>query len=111
MRIYQKMEFTGRSGRLHRELVKYVKTGEFRPPRRGEHYLSGALPTVYKAPNDLSIAFNIMEPYSKSRVENKILGLQQELCSTCNEYVQSRGFDRSMLLEALEGLTKEIEKL
>ena len=39
---------------------RYVKTGEVRCPKKGELYLSGALPTAYKAPNDLSTKFNIM---------------------------------------------------
>lgn len=38
-----------------------IKTGEFRPPKKGEYYLSGAFPVAYKAPNDLSIAYYIME--------------------------------------------------
>lgn len=37
-----------------------VKTEEFRPPRKGEYYLSGAPPMAYKAPNDLSDSFRIM---------------------------------------------------
>ena len=28
-------------------------TGEKRPPRKGEYYISGAIPQVYRAPNDL----------------------------------------------------------
>lgn len=38
----------------------YIKTGEFREPRAGEYYLSGAIPAVYTAPNDLSTKFHIM---------------------------------------------------
>ena len=38
----------------------FVKTGEFRPPLKGEFYLSGAIPEVYLAPNNLSMSFNIM---------------------------------------------------
>ncbi len=36
-------------------------TGEFRAPKRGEFYLSGAIPEAYEAPNDLSQEFYIME--------------------------------------------------
>ena len=32
---------------------RYKASGEFRPPRKGEHYLSGAIITAYRAPNDL----------------------------------------------------------
>ena len=37
-----------------------VKTHEFRCPKKNEWYLSGALPTAYRAPNDLSQAYGIM---------------------------------------------------
>lgn len=36
-------------------------TGEFRPPRQGEHYLSGAIVCAYRAPNDLSTPYWIAE--------------------------------------------------
>jgi hypothetical protein len=32
----------------------YRATGEFRPPKKGEFYLSGAIITAYQAPNDLT---------------------------------------------------------
>jgi hypothetical protein len=38
-----------------------VATGEFRPPRQGEWYLSGAIPAAYRAPNDLSTPYWIAE--------------------------------------------------
>ena len=34
-------------------------TGEFRPPRRGEWFLSGAIVEGYQAPNDLSMSYHI----------------------------------------------------
>jgi len=33
-----------------------------RRPRRGEHYISGAIPYAYKAPNDLSDEFIVVRP-------------------------------------------------
>lgn len=33
-----------------------------RPPRKGEWYLSGAIPMAYKAPNDLSTSFIVVRP-------------------------------------------------
>lgn len=36
-----------------------VPTGEKRPPRRGEWYLSGAIVQAYRAPNDLSTPFHL----------------------------------------------------
>lgn len=37
-----------------------VLTGEFRAPKAGEWYLSGAIPEGYRAPNDLTQAFYIL---------------------------------------------------
>lgn len=37
--------------------VKFKATGEFRAPRKGEHYLSGAIIFAYRAPNDLSTPY------------------------------------------------------
>lgn len=42
--------------------ARYVRTGEFRPPRAGEWYLSGAHPEAWKAPNDLGQSFHILAP-------------------------------------------------
>jgi len=32
-----------------------------RPPRKGEFYLSGAIPAAYKAPNDLTSTYVVVE--------------------------------------------------
>lgn len=40
----------------------FVKSGEFRAPRKGEWYLSGAEPAAYLAPADLSTPYHIMRP-------------------------------------------------
>lgn len=37
--------------------VRFVATGEFRAPRKGEWYLSGAIIEAYRAPNDLSTLY------------------------------------------------------
>lgn len=44
-------------------------TGEFRPPKKGEWYLSGAIPTAYLASNDLTTSFNILKIVKVKRVE------------------------------------------
>ena len=44
-----------------------VLTGEFRSPKKGEWYLSGAIPTAYKAPNDLSTEFRICKLVAMNR--------------------------------------------
>ncbi len=36
-------------------------TGEKRPPKKGEWYLSGALIAAYRAPNDLTTSFHIAQ--------------------------------------------------
>lgn len=39
--------------------LKAVNTGVMRSPNKGEIYISGAIPTAYEAPNDLSMEFYI----------------------------------------------------
>lgn len=39
----------------------YAHVG-FRPPLKGEFYLSGAIVTGYRAPNDLSTAYHVVRP-------------------------------------------------
>lgn len=39
--------------------VRAITTGEKRPPKQGEYYLSGAIPMAYRAPNDLGSAYLI----------------------------------------------------
>lgn len=42
---------------------KFFRAGpEFRPPRKGEFYLSGAIPCAYRAPNDLLTSYRIAIP-------------------------------------------------
>jgi len=38
----------------------YVKTDEFRPPKAGEFFLSGAKPEVYRALYSLGTSYHIM---------------------------------------------------
>lgn len=55
-----------------REKLRCLR-GDFRPPRKGEYYLSGAIVAAYKAPNDLSTAFRIVRPmvsYNAFRGQN-----------------------------------------
>lgn len=41
------------------EKIGAVKIAEFRCPKRGEWFISGAIPQAYKAPNDLSTPYHI----------------------------------------------------
>lgn len=42
-------------------LLKGRKTGEWRPPKRGEYYVSGAIPECYRAVNDMTWNASIVE--------------------------------------------------
>lgn len=60
-------QLTGRDNLTQQEMKKYLMvlpiqgklTGEFRCPKKGDWYLSGAIPAVYRAPNDLSTKYHI----------------------------------------------------
>ena len=41
--------------------IKATSRGEFRPPKKGEWYLSGAIPEAYVARNDLSTPYHIVQ--------------------------------------------------
>jgi len=41
--------------------ARAINTHIRRPPKKGEWYLSGAIPAAYKAPNDLSTEYLIAE--------------------------------------------------
>jgi hypothetical protein len=49
--------------------TRYLATGEFRAPKRGEYYLSGAIITAYRAPNDLTQVFWIAKPIEGSLLD------------------------------------------
>ena len=55
MKIYK------RAGLLHHNEY-FVYSGQTRTPKKGEYYLSGAIPEVYLAPNDLNSIYHIMKP-------------------------------------------------
>ena len=45
--------------RLWRKNYRAISTGTIRPPKKGEYYLSGAIPEAYRAPNDLTVSHHI----------------------------------------------------
>lgn len=52
-------------------------TGEKRPPRKGEWYLSGAIIEAYRAPNDLTQSFHIAKLYhvkTTTSITTEVLG-------------------------------------
>lgn len=50
-----------------RKKKKAVTTGEFRPPRKGEWYISGAIPEAYDAKADLSCSYWIARLVENSK--------------------------------------------
>lgn len=42
--------------------TRFIKTGEFRAPKRGEWFLSGAKPAAWVAYSDMTTAYHIMQP-------------------------------------------------
>ena len=51
------------SGRIYGKdarKIQFKKTGEFRAPRKGEWYLSGAIPLAYFAPSDFDSVYYIL---------------------------------------------------
>ena len=42
--------------------VRFVRTGEYRNPLKGEFYLSGADPGAWAAYNDMSSPYHILRP-------------------------------------------------
>ena len=41
--------------------IKAIRTMDKRRPKKGEYYLSGAIVTAYRAPNDLETAYYIAQ--------------------------------------------------
>ena len=59
------------TGKFRNGFNLYQATGEFRPPKKGEHYLSGAIVEVYDAPNDLSQPFWIATKTKDNRIMSR----------------------------------------
>lgn len=49
--------------------IRAAWTGEKRPPKKGEYYLSGSAITAYRAYEDLTSSFHIARLYEVERVE------------------------------------------
>ncbi len=46
--------------------VCYFRSIEFRPPKAGEYFLSGAIATAGKAANDMTTAYTVVVPTHKA---------------------------------------------
>ena len=59
----------------YRHDIRAIKTGEFRPPKKGEYYLNGIYPVAYRALTDLSGSYHIVKRvYVVKLVSYEILG-------------------------------------
>jgi len=56
--------FTGHIVKGHYHFYDVVG---YRPPKAGEYYISGAIPEVYKAENDLTTPYLVAVPTKKAR--------------------------------------------
>lgn len=71
MKKYRLAEQTRVDGKLYgagSNRIHGIKTGEYRPPLRSEYFLSGAIPGIYKAPNNLSYAYHIIKLIKKENL-------------------------------------------
>ena len=71
----QKVSLTGKLFTNTLMTRYYVWTGEKRPPKKGEFYLSGAIPQVYMALGDLGYSYHIMRPATED----------EKRCPTCGQ--------------------------
>lgn len=57
--LYPLAEFCREAYNYNQAYLRAKPTGEFRPPKKGEWYLSGAIVEAYRALNDLSSSYHI----------------------------------------------------
>ena len=62
---------------IDKKLIMAVKTGEFREPRKGDWYLSGAIAEGYRANHDLESKFHILQIVRSKKIE-KIIIIERE---------------------------------
>lgn len=65
---------------IGRGAERYVSTGEHRNPRKGEFYLSGAIPCAYRAPADLDSPYHIVRPVT----------VAENTCPHCHQTLRSK---------------------
>lgn len=56
------------TGRIPVNEIRAIKTGEMRCPKKGEWFLSGAIPEAYQATNDLTQEYRIAKLVRIKRV-------------------------------------------
>ena len=70
---YVEQKHLGCKPMMSKVQCRVVLTGEFREPKKEEWYLSGAIPTGYKAKNNLTTKYNICKLV---RVETKHIKIE-----------------------------------
>ena len=60
-------------------------TGENRNPKKGEYFLSGAIPEVYKAFNDMTTPYNIMREATELKKRMCFSGVWYDLSNEQGE--------------------------
>jgi hypothetical protein len=61
IKLPEKLHFEALGGQAATQMRRFTRLG-FRPPMKGEYYVSGARPAAYKAPNDLTTAYCVVRP-------------------------------------------------
>jgi hypothetical protein len=61
MTLYPLVDYCRGVAHVEQRNLRARWTGEKRPPRQGEWYLSGSIVEAYRAPGDLSMVFHIAE--------------------------------------------------
>ncbi len=62
MKVYPIAEHIGaleKATGYHAQALRAAPTGEIRPPKKGEWYISGAIIEAYQAPSDLTASYRI----------------------------------------------------
>lgn len=88
-----------------RNMVAF-NTGEKRPPRKGEYYLSGAIVAAYRAENDLSTEYYIAELISKEEIAER---KRQDILLVCDFVLNMLPANSSQHQSALR-LLDEVEQ-
>lgn len=77
----QKIRLTGNLFTDPTRLHYYVWTGEKRPPKKNEFYLSGAIPEVHRSFGDMSYSYHIMRPATENEKKCPTCGQIRQHCS------------------------------
>lgn len=57
-------------GAVFSERMFFVERVAYRAPKKGEYYISGAIPEIYKAPADLSSEYHVVRLTHRARQQH-----------------------------------------